>query len=108
MKLYVMANGEVLTDEIKDEWVKDMEPKAKWTLEEIASVINSKDINIPIHSAYAIMNMLYSDLHSALGDGDTEESLERYIAATNDWYYDSDIKHTKENKLFKYYYNVVK
>jgi hypothetical protein len=103
-----MANGEVLTAEVKLDWVESMEPKAKWTLEEVTNVINSRGINIPYTSAYVIMNMLYSDLKNSFGDGSTEESLNKYITATYDWYYDADIKHTKENKLFKYYYNVVK
>ena len=107
MKLYVLANGEVLTDDVKDEWVKHMEPKAKWTKAEVESVVIPRGINIPVSSAYVIMNMLYSDFKDVLGTGDNE-SINNYINAMNLWYYDEDAEHSEEHKLFKYYYNVVK
>jgi hypothetical protein len=108
MKLYEMAYGCILTDDMKREWVSGMKPMAKWTEEEVENVVKAYGINIPVTSAYVIMNMLYSDMKIALGNGDDEESLKRYIEATKGWYFDEDSKYTKEEKLFKYYFKVVK
>ena len=107
MKLYILANGEVLTDEVKNEWVEHMEPKAKWTKSEVESVINARGISIPVSSAYVIMNMLYSDFKDVLGSGN-DNTLNNYVNLMNLWYNDIDAEHSQEHKLFKYYYNVVK
>lgn len=108
MELYIMANGKVLTDDIKREWVKEMKPMAKWTEEEVKSVVSQYGIKVPYMSAYVILNMLYSDMKNALGSGDDEESLKRYLQATNDWYFDEDSKVDGEEKLFNYKFYVVK
>lgn len=108
MCIYEMANGKVLTDEMKEEWVKEMKPLAKWTKEEVENAINQYGLEIPTMSAYVIMNMLYSDMKSSLGSGDDEESLKRYLQATNDWYFDEDIKNSKEAKLYNYWKYIVK
>lgn len=108
MELYIMANGKVLTDDMKREWVKEMKPMAKWTEEEVKSVVSQYGIKVPYMSAYVILNMLYSDMKNALGSGDDEESLKRYLQATNDWYFDEDSKVDGEEKLFNYKFYVVK
>lgn len=108
MELYIMANGRILTDDIKREWVEEMKPRAKWTEDEVKSVANQYGLRIPFLSAYVIMNMLYSDMKNAFGSGDDEESLKRYLQATNDWYFDEDSKVDGEEKLFNYKMYVVK
>lgn len=108
MELYIMANGRVLTDDMKREWVKEMKPMAKWTEEEVKSVVSQYGIKVPYMSAYVILNMLYSDMKNALGSGDDEESLKIYLQATNDWYFDEDSKVDGEEKLFNYKFYVVK
>jgi hypothetical protein len=108
MKLYTMANGYVLTDEMKMDWVEEMSPKAKWTYEEIESVFKNSGINMPISSTYVIMNMLYSDMSESFEDEDEEHCIKRYINATKGWYFDDDAKYSKEEKLFKYYFDIVK
>ena len=107
-KLYIMAYGKVLTDEMKREWVEEMKPKAKWTEEEVKEVTTQAGSKIPYMSAYVIMNMFYSDMKTALGNGEDEESLQRYLQATNDWYFDEDVKGDGEEKLFDYKFYVVK
>ena len=52
--------------------------------------------------------MFYSDMQNAFGTGDDEESLKRYLQATNDWYFDADVRVQGEEKLFNYRYYVVK
>lgn len=93
---------------MKREWVKEMKPMAKWTEEEVKSVVSQYGIKVPYMSAYVILNMLYSDMKNALGSGDDEESLKRYLQATNDWYFDEDSKVDGEEKLFNYKFYVVK
>ena len=102
MKLYEMAYGKVLTDEMKREWVKKMRPMSKWTEEEVKDIVNQYGFEVPYMSAFVILNMLYSDMKSAFGDGNDEESLKRYLRATNDWYFDEDAKVDGEEKLFNY------
>lgn len=84
-----------------------LNPKAKWTKEEVESVVTSRGITIPVSSAYVIMNMLYSDFKDIFGSGD-DNTINNYINAMKLWYHDKDAEHTEEHKLFKYYYNVVK
>ena len=38
MKLYEMAYGKKLTDDMKKEWVKKMRPMSKWTEEEVQEI----------------------------------------------------------------------
>lgn len=108
MKLYVMANGHILTDDMKREWVAEMKPMAKWTEEEVKAVVSQYGVKVPYMSAFVIMNMLYSDMKSALGNGEDDESLKRYLQATNDWYHDEDVNVDGEEKLFNYRMYVVK
>ena len=102
MKLYKMAYGKKLTDNMKREWVKKMRPMSKWTEEEVKNIVNQYGFEVPYMSAFVILNMLYSDMKSAFGDGNDEESLKRYLRGTSDWYFDEDAKVDGEEKLFDY------
>ena len=102
MELYVLAYGKVLTDNMKREWVKKMRPMSKWTEEEVKNIVNQYGFEVPYMSAFVILNMLYSDMESAFGDGNDEESLKRYLRGTRDWYFDEDAKVDGEEKLFNY------
>lgn len=108
MEIYQMAYGKRLTDSMKRKWVEEMSPSAKWTEQEVNDVINNYGVDMPITSAYVLMNMMYSDLRKALGNGDDPESLEHYIEAIMGWYYDSDATNTEEAKLYSYWKNIVK
>lgn len=108
MELYVMANGQVLTDEMKREWVSEMKPLAKWTEDEIKTVAAKYGLKVPYMSAYVIANMLYSDMKNVFGSGDDEESLVKYLQATADWYDDEDSAVDGEEKLFNYRMYVIK
>lgn len=102
MKLYEMAYGKKLTDDMKREWVKKMRPMSKWTEEEVKNIVSQYGFEVPYMSAFVILNMLYSDMKSAFGDGNDEESLKRYLRGTSDWYFDEDAKADGEEKLFNY------
>lgn len=109
MQIYEMAYGKRLSDNMKRQWVKKMHPSAKWTEEEIHDIVNNYGVDIPVLSAYVIMNMFYSDTSKAFDDdnGDEERCLMRYIDATRGWYYDSDAENTEEAKLYCYWKYIV-
>ena len=46
MKLYEMAYGKVLTMEMAEEWVKEMQPMAKWTYDETTNVLNDYGLKL--------------------------------------------------------------
>lgn len=108
MCLYKMVYGEVLSEEMKREWVKEMKPNAKWSEEQVKTVVTNYGSKVPYMSAYVIMNMLYSDMQNSFGEGDTEESLKKYLQGTYDWYFDKDVGTDGEEKLFNYKMYVVK
>lgn len=105
--LYEIAEGKAINRQKADDWVKRMIPKAKWSYNTIEQLKNDYKFNIPTVSAYAIMNMLYSDFSDILGETMNEETLQRYIKAMEDWYYDEDATHTEDEKLYEYWKNIV-
>lgn len=106
MCIYEIAFGKVLTKEMAEKWVKDMKPMAKWDYDTTTAVKKQYGItDIDDISFYVVMNMLYSDLSNVLGNGDTPESLEKYITATKDWLNDTDVS---SDKLYNYWRYVVK
>lgn len=105
--LYEIAEGKVLSRQKAEQWVNSMVPKAKWSMKDIERIKNSKEISIPLVPAYTIMNMLYSDFSDVLGEENTEEVIDKYIKAAEDWYYDEDAKNTEEAKLYEYWKNIV-
>lgn len=106
--LYEIIEGKKLNREMADEWVASMTPKAKWTYEQVEQTVNKYNLNIPYIDAYVLFNMLYSDMQNALGTGDTEDSINRYINATKGWYFDNDLKINGSEKLYNYYKYIVK
>ena len=105
--LYEIAEGKILTEEKAKEWVSKMIPRAKWTLNDVKQLALRYQLNMPIVPAYVIMNMMYSDFSDVLGENDTNEIIERYIKAAEDWYYDEDASHTEDEKLYCYWKNIV-
>lgn len=103
MELYEMVNGKKLTLEMAKKWVDSMLPKAKWTKEETDAVLMPYGINAI--DGYIVMNMLYSDMSNVFGSGDDQESLNKYIQATQDWLNDRD---AGEDKLYNYYKYIIK
>ena len=59
--LYEIAEGKVINREKAIDWVNNMRPKGKWSIEEIEQITNDYQTSLPIIPAYVIMNMLYSD-----------------------------------------------
>lgn len=103
--LYEMAYGKVLTKELAEDWVDNMEPASKWDYDTTSTVRKQHNIiDIDEISFYVVMNMLYSDMSDVLGDGNSAESLNSYIQATKDWLHDEDVA---DDKLYNYWRYVV-
>ena len=99
--LYEMAYGKVLTREMAEEWVGNMNPAGKWDFDTTTTVKNQYGLStIDDISFYTVMNMLYSDMNVVLGNGDTKESLDKYVQATKAWLNDEDVG---SDKLFNYW-----
>ena len=107
-KLYEIVEGKKLSEEKAKEWVANMVPPAKWSIDEVKSVKESKNVNIPLIDFYVIMNMLYSDYGDILGEEITDDVLEKYIDMAEDWYYDDDIHMPGSEKLYCYWKHFVK
>ena len=74
--------------------------QAKWTKAETDSILKQKGLQINDIDFYVAMNMIYSDFHNAIDD-DTEKC----ILLAVDFLKDEDVS---ENKLYNYYYHIVK
>ena len=105
--LYEIANGKVLSKEKAIEWVNNMTPKANWSWDEVEQIKNRHQTSLPILPAYTIMNMLFSDFGDVLGEEMTDEVIEKYIRAAEDWYYDEDASKTEDEKLYYYWKCIV-
>lgn len=103
LELYEMANGKNLTDEIKIKWVNEMQPSAKWKIEEVQEIYARYGIEMPFYSFFVIINMMYSDMGRTLGSGNDNETLTRYVEVSQDWYFDEDAVNTQEAKLYNYW-----
>lgn len=101
-EMYIMACGKTINYSLADKWISILNPKGKWTKEQVSEVINTQGISIPVNCAYVIMNTAFSDYQSLLGDGNTPESLEKYIKYTKDFFYDEDYDGNGEEKTFNY------
>lgn len=101
--LYEIVEGKKLSEEKAIEWVEKMSPRSKWTLNDIKNLQNQYNITLPIIPAYVIMNMLYSDFGDVLGEEMTDEVIERYIRAAEDWYFDEDASKREDEKLYYYW-----
>lgn len=104
-KMYEIAYGKVLTEDMAKEWVSSMQPMPKWTIEETDTILKKYGINIDRICFYVVMNMLYSDMKNVLGNGDDDQSIRTYILATNDWLDDKD---AGPDKLYNYHKYIVK
>lgn len=101
--LYEMAYGEVLNEEMAEDWVNSMQPRALWSIDETEQVRKQYNLSsIKPLDFYVLMNMAYSDYGSILGD--PNEDLDKYVAFVKNFLNDKD---AKPNKLYLYYKNIV-
>ena len=101
MKLYTMAYGKVLTEEMAQEIVSKMQPDGQhWTIEDTTAVKKQYNLaNIRDVDFYIVMNMSWNDYKEVFGD-----DLEMYVKYTKAFIDDKD---AKEGKVFIYFTKVV-
>lgn len=97
MKIYVMANGKVLTREMAEEIVHKMRPYGmKWSYDEIRDIQEQYGIdNIRVTDFFIVMNSAYNDYRNLF-----EDDLEKYIKFSENFINDED---AKEGKVFIYF-----
>ena len=105
--IYEIANGYVLDEQAAIDWVSSMKPSAKWNLEEIRTIKSKYDTPIDLIPLYVIMNMLYSDLGDIIGEDINPDTINKYIKASEDWYYDADSNKTEDEKLYYYHKYII-
>lgn len=97
MKIYIMANGKVLTKEMAEEIVHNMKPSGmKWSYDETRDIQEQYGIDdIRATDFFVVMNSGYNDQRSLL-----EDDIEKYIKYTTNFIKDND---AKEGKVFIYF-----
>ena len=97
-RLYEIVEGKKLNEKKAKEWVGNMIPLARWTMEETNKVREENKVDIPAIDFYVLMNMLYTDYSKTLGD-----NAETYIKLSKDWYFDDDVSKDGSEKLYCYW-----
>lgn len=97
MELYVMAYGEVLTEEMAEDIVHKMKPDGEhWDIGTTTEVKNKYGLNeITIVDFYIVMNMAHNDYKGVFGD-----DLDMYVKYSKAFIEDKD---AKKGKVFKYF-----
>ena len=96
MKLYEMAYGKKLNEEMAEEWVKSMQPVGlHWTMEDTTEAIRKLGYNFDNIDFFVVANMMYNDYNDLVKDNE-----ELALKLAYDWLIDED---TKENKLYCYW-----
>ena len=73
----------------------------------VQEIYSRYGIEMPFYSFFVIINMMYSDMGKILGTGNDNETLIKYIEASQNWYFDEDTINTQEAKLYNYWKYVV-
>lgn len=102
MKLYKMAYGNQLTEDMAEDIVKKMKPVGeRWSIDETEQMQRDYGINdIKPADFYAVMNMSFNDFRNVFGD-----NLETYIRYTEAFINDED---AKQGKVLNYFLTIPK
>lgn len=102
MKLYTMAYGKVLNEEMAEDIISKMEPyHMHWTLEQTRQVqIQNGLNNIRDVDFWVVMNSAYNDFHDLF-----EDNIDMYVKYTKNFILDKD---GKEDKVFLYFTTIPK
>lgn len=96
VKLYEMAYGCVLNEEIAKEIVSKMQPYGeKWDIEKTSEIQRQYGLNFRDPDFYVVMNSAYNDYNDLF-----EDDTEKYVRFTNDFINDQD---AKQDKVYLYY-----
>lgn len=101
MKVYEIAYGRVLTEDIAYDIVADMKPDGEhWDIDTTTSVKTQYNLmDISDVDFYVVMNMAWNDYKSVLG-----ESVDNYVKFTKAFIKDED---APEDKVYMYFTKVV-
>lgn len=95
-RLYEMAYGCVLNEEMAQEIVAKMRPYGeKWTIEETSNIQRQYGLNFRDTDFYVVINSAYNDYNDIFRD-----DIEMYVRFTNDFINDED---AKQDKVYIYY-----
>lgn len=102
MKLYTMAYGKVLNEEMAKDIITKMEPyHMHWTLEQTRQVQAQNGLNnIRDIDFWIVMNSAYNDFHDLF-----EENTDMYMKYAKNFIMDKD---GKEDKVFLYFTTIPK
>lgn len=99
--LYEMAYGKVVSEDMANKWVKEMEPVGMyWTMDETTGAMQKLGYNFNKIDFYITANMMMNDYHDLVKD---DEILALKMA--RDWLDDSD---AVNNKLYEYWKYIAK
>ena len=99
--LYEMAYGKKISEEMAEEWVKNMKPKGQhWTHEETTQAMHELGYSLEPIEYYVVANMMYNDYYNLV-----KENEPLALELAEDWLDDED---SKECKLYEYWKHVVK
>lgn len=101
-KLYVLAYGKVLTEEMAEEKVFNMKPDGQhWSIDETTTVKAQAGLSsISPVDFYIVMNMAWNDYKDIFGD-----NLDMYINYSKAFILDQD---AKDGKVFTYFTEIPK
>lgn len=101
-KMYEMAYGKVLTEEMAENIVKDMKPDGEhWNIETTTSVKKQYGLNmISDVDFFIVMNMAYNDYKEIFGD-----DVDMYVKYSKAFIMDND---AKEDKVYIYFTKIPK
>lgn len=104
IKLYEIAYGKVLTEDMAKEIVTNMMPYGEyWDMETTTTAKNQFGIkNISDIDFYVVMNKSYNDNKDTVDKfiTDNDKKLQMYVSLTNDFVNDID---AKEGKVYTYF-----
>jgi len=102
MKLYKMAYGNQLTEDMAEDIVKKMKPVGeRWSIDETEQMQRDYGINdIKPADFYSVINMAFNDFRNVFGD-----NLETYIRYTEAFINDED---AKQGKVLNYFLTIPK
>ena len=101
MKLYEMAYGKKINEEMADDWVKSMQPVGlHWIMEETTGAMRKLGYNFDNIDFYVVANMMYNDYYDLVKEDET-----LVLKLAKDWLDDED---SAENKLYNYWKYIIK
>ena len=109
MKMYVMAYGYVLTEDMANKIVEEMRPMGKkWGIDQTTAVKKKYELDkISDVDFYVVMNMVANDNRDTVEKfaKSEEEQLDMYVHLAKDFILDPD---AKEGKVFTYFMKIPK